>query len=1055
LEGWDADEHGERGRFFWRKNEVAEDLIQRGMEAYERGEREKAGRLFALALRKNARDERAWFGLSQVVEEEDRKRECLEWVLAINPQHPAALAALEALSVRAGSPEDLPDFLTPQQREAITHRGSPLLIIAGPGSGKTEVISWRVAHLVRSGYVGVGHVLAVTFTEKAALELKDRIQGKMPEANVERMQISTLHSFAALLLRRYAAFSPLPRGFRILDETGQFLFVYSNRKAFGLGEIIKGRPQDFFAAVIRTFNLATEEMVEPGELESWCEENVSRCSEKETGLWQERQAVAEAYRRYGLALQEGSLVDFAFLQRHAVRLLEEHPDTREALQQEYREVLVDEYQDTNAAQEKLIGLLAGDGKHLTVVGDDDQSIYRFRGATVKNILSFSERYPGAQLIKLPHNFRSLDPIVDHSLEVIAHNPARYPKDLQGVRGEGSEVLLVYEHSAAEEAEAVVGLIRRLHEARRISQYGDVAILLRSVKSYAAPYIDALAAEGIPYQVIGDASLFEREEIAQIYEVFNFFSTTKAWGDKYLRGPLVGLRSDTCRALRATKDSLYDLVPSERAAGDGVLQKMGVHNPRDRARLLRLLEIKRKVQAQEHGSILEIFYDVLAATGCVARLERAGEASAIANLGVLSRLVAAWDEYGSTRNFYPFREYLKLVKDSGVDPTLPPAEDVVRIMTIHQAKGLEFPVVVLGAAMDGRLPSRQRGDPYEIPYQLRDSGEPEVPDFHLVDERKLFYVAATRARDLLIVGTADVVNKRGGGPSPFLREMFGPDLQAAAEYSEEKVQRIESRPPSDHGPRPRHSFSQLATYLQCPLRYKFAVVYGLEVPWLDPVDFGANVHCCLEAIHQRAIRGESVQPDDLPELIAQVWLSTPRSSEEEEAAYRQAALRQLTRYLEEHGERLRDSRQAETFFSFPLEEDVLLGKVDLIRKTESEGVEIVDFKTSSSAAGEMEGVALQLGLYALGVESGLGIPVARQVAHFLEDGQTMRWAWTPERKERAEAEIAELLDRIHAQQFPPRRAYCGQCTEFRAICPDWNGTRTSAENADAFPLSYSQ
>ncbi|MEJ2305451.1 MAG: PD-(D/E)XK nuclease family protein, partial [Anaerolineales bacterium] len=223
---------------------------------------------------------------------------------------------------------------------------------------------------------------------------------------------------------------------------------------------------------------------------------------------------------------------------------------------------------------------------------------------------------------------------------------------------------------------------------------------------------------------------------------------------------------------------------------------------------------------------------------------------------------------------------------------------------------------------------------------------------------------------------------------------------------------------------------------CPLRYKFAVVYGLEVPWLDPVDFGANVHRCLEAIHQRAIRGENVQSDDLPELVAENWLSTPRSGEEEEAAYRQAALRQLTRYLEEHGERLRDSQQAETFFSLPLEEDVLLGKVDLMRKTESEGAEIVDFKTSSSGTGEMEQVALQLGLYALGVESGLGTPVARQVAHFLEDGQTVRWDWTPEQKERAEAEIADLLARIHAGQYPPRRAYCAHCTEFRAICPDY-------------------
>jgi DNA helicase-2/ATP-dependent DNA helicase PcrA len=929
-----------------------------------------------------------------------------------------------------------PSSLTQQQQEAILYQGGPLLIIAGPGSGKTEVISWRVAHLVQSGSVRPENVLAVTFTEKAALELKDRVQQKLPDINADQMQISTIHAFAALLLRRFAAASPLPRGFHILDETGQFLLVYSNRKALGLGEIVKGRPQDFFAAVQRTFNLATEELVAPGELESWCEKNLNGCSEKEAGLWRERQVVAEAYRRYCLALQEQSLVDFAFLQRHAARLLEDHPAIQSELQQQYREILVDEYQDTNAAQDKLIGLLAGDGKHLTVVGDDDQSIYRFRGATVKNILTFHKRYPNTHEVVLTHNFRSREPIVDHSLLVINHNPAHIPKELQAVRGPGSEVLLVYEHSAVDEAQAVVRLIRRLHEAGRIKRYGDVVILLRSVKSYAEAYIAALAGEAIPYQVIGDASLFEREEVAQIYDLFNFLSTNKAWGDKYLRDPLVGLGEGTCRVLKATKKSLYDLVSGEQADGAGLLQEAGVQDVRDRKRLLRLLEIKRKVQAQEHQSVLEIFYELLASTGCVARFERFGQTTAIANLGVLSRLIAAWDEYGSTLNFYPFREYLKLVKDSGVDPTLPPAEDVVRIMTIHQAKGLEFPVVVLGAAMDGRLPSRRRSDPYEIPYTLRASGAPEVSDPHLVDERKLFYVAATRARDLLIVGTADVVNKRGGGPSPFLEEMFGPDLRAAAEYSKKKVWGIESRPPSGGGSRPRHSFSQLAYYLQCPLRYKFAVVYGLEVPWLDPVDFGANVHRCLEAIHQRALRGEFVQPADLPELIAQSWLITRRSQPEQEAAYQQAALRQLTRYLEEYGERLPQTRQAETFFSFPLAEDVLLGKVDLIRGTENGSVEIVDFKTSSAEAEEVEQVALQLKLYALGVEASLGMPVARQVAHFLGDGRTIGRDWSPGQAARARAEITGLLARIHAGQFPARRAYCSRCSEFRAICPDY-------------------
>ena len=925
----------------------------------------------------------------------------------------------------------LPIYITSPQRKAILHEGSPLLIIAGPGSGKTEVLAWRVANFVQSGRFAPESILAVTFTERAALGLKDRIQQKLPDTNVETMQVSTIHAFASQLLRRYSAESPLPRGYRLLDETSQFLYVYSNRNELGLGEIVKGRLQDFFSAVLRLFNLATEELVAPEKLVEWCSEQFAHASEKELDLWNEREVVAEAYRRYSQMLQENALIDFAFLQRHALTLLERNPAIVEQLRQKYQAVLVDEYQDTNATQERILTYLAGDGHNLTVVGDDDQSIYRFRGATVKNILTFAERYPNSDKVVLVHNFRSLDPILNHSLNVINHNPARFPKDLQTVRGPGNDVLLVYEYSAAEEASSVIGLLEHLHKNGRIARYSDVVILLRSVKSYAGPYVEALEAAGIPYQVIGDASLFEHEEIAQLYDLFNFLGTTKVWGDRFLRDPLVGLGEETLKALREYKDSLFDLADDE-----GALKEIGIGDSRDRSRLVRLLDIKRKVQAQQHHSALEIFYDLLAATGCIAGFERGGNSTAISNLGVLSKLIAAWDQFGSTQNFYPFREYLKLVKDGGVDPTLPPVEDSVRVMTIHQSKGLEFPVVVLGAAMDGRLPATRRPDLYEIPDNLRASEgiEPGVDDPHLVDERKLFYVASTRARDLLIVGTADVVNKRGGGPSPFLYEMFGPDLRAAASWSEGKVKEIESQPPSGQEVRLRHSFSQLVYYLQCPMRYKFAVVYGLEVPWLDPVDFGANMHRCLEAIHQRALHGKLTTPEELPELVEITWLPTGRGRPEQEIAYRQAAIRQLSRYLEENAEILNETLAAETLFSFPFREDVLLGKVDLARKQGRTGIELVDFKTSASANAEMEQVALQLGLYALGIGSDLSLPVAQLTAHFLEDGRKITWNWTQERKSRSEAELSDLLTRVHEQQFPPRLAYCRHCSEFRAICP---------------------
>jgi DNA helicase-2/ATP-dependent DNA helicase PcrA len=369
----------------------------------------------------------------------------------------------------------------------------------------------------------------------------------------------------------------------------------------------------------------------------------------------------------------------------------------------------------------------------------------------------------------------------------------------------------------------------------------------------------------------------------------------------------------------------------------------------------------------------------------------------------------------------------------VDPAVVEPEDAVRVMTIHQAKGLEFPVVVVGSAMDGRLPSTRRRAHYEVPYEVRASGAPEVDDPHQVDERKLFYVAATRARELLVLGTADVVNKRGGGPSPFLREMFGEDLHAVADLSRAKVVDIESQGGAPTGPRERVSFSQLAYYLQCPVRYKFAVVYGFEVPRPDPVDFGANVHRALLDIHERARSGQIPSPEEVEGIVTAAWMPAPQADPIRDREAQRAAVRQLEHYVAHHREALSRVARAEAGFSSGLGRHVLVGKIDLLRRTDG-GHELVDFKTGKSGPAALEQVDTQLDLYALGAETSLGIPVVGQSAHFLADDTVYARQWSPQRATSAREQLGTLLDRIVQQEFGPRTAYCPRCEEFRAICP---------------------
>jgi DNA helicase-2/ATP-dependent DNA helicase PcrA len=417
-----------------------------------------------------------------------------------------------------------------------------------------------------------------------------------------------------------------------------------------------------------------------------------------------------------------------------------------------------------------------------------------------------------------------------------------------------------------------------------------------------------------------------------------------------------------------------------------------------------------------------------------RFEQDGDAEALANIGLLTQLVARWDEFGSSRNFYPFQHYLKLLREGGVDPVTVPPEGAVQVMTIHQAKGLEFPVVVLASVMNGRLPVTGRRDRYEIPYALRASGEPEVTDTHFVDERKLFYVAVTRARDLLILGTADVVRKKGGGPSTFLHEMFGENLRAVADVTQARLDEITSPEAATLPERSRYAFSDLAYYLQCPMRYKFAVVYGFAAPWMDPIGFGANVHRALDVIHQRALGGEMVSEEQVEPIVDEVWLSGLNVKEEQDARVRAAAANQIRRYLREHGDALARAVRAEDRFDFDFEGRVLRGQFDLLRKMEDgKGVELVDFKTSNALDLAQQGIDLQLDLYAMGVEADLRLPVALETAHFLADGERRTLVWSTQRKGQARGRLLELIPAIEREDYHPTATYCRHCDEFRSIC----------------------
>jgi len=929
--------------------------------------------------------------------------------------------------------------LTVAQREAVTYYGGPLLIIAGPGSGKTEVISCRAAYLIRSGKVKPENLLAATFTEKAAFKLKDRIQKKLPEVNVEAMQVSTIHSFCYRLLDDFRSETPFPRGFRVLDEAGQRLFVYSRRKELGLSEIMKGRECDFFAEVLRTYNLAAEELVDPAKFEAWCTARLAAAGSDEKSLWEERVCVARSYKHYLNVLQEAEAVDFGNLQRQALEMLKNRRDVLRQVRDRFHEILIDEYQDTNAVQEELLLHVAMPRQHLSVVGDDDQSIYRFRGATVKNILNFNKRHAAVKVVKLEDNFRSLRPIIVHSSELIRCNPksARLDKELRCKRKDWSnDLVIVHEQTAADEAKAVCDVLRSLVTDGTIRKLNDVAILLRSVHSYAEPYLDALKKAKIPFRVIGDGQFFVRTDIGEIYGLFTFLEATKPWGDRFVRCGLMGLSPKTEKAMKAFKGDLVDV------GGDEGLRKIGIRDTADRDKICALIDLKRRVQEGRHRSLLEVLYEILRISGYFSAAERDGDEEAVRNLGILTKIVGEFDEHSGTKNLYAFMSYLKLIREGSHDSYRRDPEDAVSLMTVHQAKGLEFPVVVIGAAMEGRFPVRARRSPYEIPCKLMRSGPPEVHDPHIVDERKLFYVAATRARDLLIIATADVVNKRGGGPSEFIRELAG-DRQAEAERLGKELRcrafRVEEVGEKSREPRLRMSYYQIAHYLQCPLRYRYFHVDGMANIQSDKLYFGSAVHRALDLIHRDVMTGKKVTEEDAAMYVGRAWMpvwSRKKGSEaaEEERKSMEAAVAQISRYVREHGKYFGEVEESERPFAFDLEGIVIAGRIDLVRRAAGGKKEIIDFKTSGSNVVAREQAELQMNLYSLGLEKSINLDVGRRTVHFLEDGIVCGSGWDAAKSSAAGKKLCGIVGKIKKGDFKPRTEYCPACVEFKGICP---------------------
>ncbi|HYI68075.1 MAG TPA: UvrD-helicase domain-containing protein [Candidatus Limnocylindrales bacterium] len=661
------------------------------------------------------------------------------------------------------APQEILARLNEPQRAAVSHLSGPLLILAGAGSGKTRVLAHRVAYLVATSYKP-WQIVAVTFTNKAAGEMRERIAGLIGEEAAREATIGTFHSICARILRRDGTAIGLTRSFTIYDRADQVALV---------------------KAILKRLDL-DEKRFSPAGMLAWIGQRKDELADVATAARQAAnyydETAAKVYEAYQRQLGEDDAVDFDDLLMRTVFLFEQHPDVLAKYQGRWQQINVDEYQDTNRAQYLLCRHLAAKHRNLAVVGDDDQSIYSWRGADLRNILDFEADYPDAKVVKLEQNYRSTQTILDAAHAVVSRNAGRKDKKLWTDRGSGAQITLFDAYNEYEEAEFVArqveklvggagrGSMTRLLTSRADDEdgtlkYGDVAIAYR-INAQSRVIEESLMRFGIPYQLVGGTRFYERREVkdALAYARLARNPADRVALGRIINVPARGIGAKTVQELGAWAEardvSMFTAV--EQAAQNPNLA------PRARAQLGVFAELMRGLMTMVATEPPSAIFD--------AALERSGLQAAIqdgtddgeerwANVTELRNHAAEFDEIAPPEGLARFLEEVALVSDQD---ELEEAPDRVTLITLHAAKGLEFPVVFIVGMEEGLLPHRRA---------LEDERE-------LEEERRLAYVGMTRAKDRLYLVHAHHRSTYGVGaqsdPSRFLSEL--PDELLAAERS---------------------------------------------------------------------------------------------------------------------------------------------------------------------------------------------------------------------------------------------------------------------------------
>lgn len=894
-----------------------------------------------------------------------------------------------------------PAKLSPDQKEAVLSRSRYNRVIAGAGAGKTETLTRRIVYLLLAEGVEPSSIVAFTFTERAAQAMKSRIYQRVGELDPDKlgklgeMYVGTIHAYAKRVLDDYFKFG----NYTVLDENQEIAFLMRHGWDIGINDF-EHNYSEACRVFLRSVNMVWDEMLDRRKLEAkapdFCEKLV----------------------HYEYLLDKHKLLTFGRMILLAVQKLRENPETLRHV----KHLIVDEYQDINRAQEELIRLIGKNGE-IFVVGDPRQSIYQWRGSDEKFFASFEETFKGTKTVAIKENRRSVKKIVVNANMFAKTFQKAHYEPMEATREEDGFIGLVEHETPEDEAIWIADQIQHLVRKKGL-KYSDIGVLTRSVSLAAGPLVDVLKERRVPYIVGGKVGLFKRDEAQALGRIFAWFYEHGfwvvdqwRWGEKITGDDLLWTALDCWRSVYRYR------------------MPRGVES--------KLREIKADLNSKKsrYDNFTRIYQDVLNALGFENLVHTdPNDATIMANLGRFNNLLTDYETANRVGGRTPhWKEDLKGLcwfmnsyaawayeEQSAEDIR---GVDAVQIMTVHQAKGLEWPVVFLFSTVDGRFPSRMVGRELNwcgIPRDMFDANRYEGD---LEDERRLFYVAITRARDALIISYFKR-QKRGMSRSRFIDDL---DLSVVTPLERRRLPDFPVFKLEAVDDILTFSASEITAYLRCPYMFLLRNVYGYQPELDEAIGYGKGVHYCLRRAVELLKSDNELGPITAAVRAVDNEFFMPFVAGDVFENFKRGARKCVLNYARNYGEDLRQSSEVEYRIEFPIHNATVTGRIDVLGDREVRDYKTLDYSDVEGSVSVSE-AELQVKLYAAGLKR-VGRPVAGGSVAFLgSDGTKI----TPvdvgvSHVEEAVKNAERVVASIRNKKFKPRRGeHCGDC-DMRDIC----------------------